>query len=66
MEEFKSVDDILNFAVQNEQEAVDFYAGLALQARNEEMKKVFTQFAQEEMGHKSKLLISRRPVSTPL
>jgi rubrerythrin len=56
MEEFKSVDDILNFAVQNEQEAVDFYAGLALQARNEEMKKVFTQFAGEEMGHKSKLL----------
>lgn len=56
MEEFKSVEDILDFAVQNEQEAVDFYAELAQQARNEEMKKVFTQFAQEEMGHKSKLL----------
>jgi rubrerythrin len=49
MKEFKSVEDILDFAVQNEQEAVDFYAGLAQQARNEEMKKVFAQFAREEM-----------------
>jgi rubrerythrin len=56
MKEFKSVEDILDFAVQNEQEAVDFYAGLAQQARNEEMKKVFAQFAREEMGHKSRLL----------
>ena len=56
MKEFKSVEDILDFAVQNEQEAVDFYAELARQARNEEMKKVFAQFAGEEMGHKSKLL----------
>ncbi|HRZ21240.1 MAG TPA: ferritin family protein [Bacteroidales bacterium] len=56
MKDFKSVEDILDFAVLNEQEAVDFYAGLARQARNEEMIKVFSQFAQEEMGHKSKLL----------
>jgi rubrerythrin len=56
MDEFKSVDDILNFAIQNEQRAVDFYAGLAGNARNEEMKEVFTQFAKEEMGHKAKLM----------
>jgi rubrerythrin len=56
MEEFKSVDDILNFAIQNEQNAVDFYTGLAAHARNEEMKEVFTQFAKEEMGHKAKLV----------
>ncbi len=56
MEDFKSMEDILNFAIQNEQEAVDFYAGLAKHARNEEMGKVFTQFAKEEMGHKARLL----------
>lgn len=56
MEEFKSMEDILDFAVQNEQEAVDFYTELARQARNEEMKKIFEQFAREEMGHKAKLL----------
>lgn len=55
MEEFKSVDDILDFAIQNEQNAVDFYTELAGHARNEEMKKVFTQFAGEEMGHKARL-----------
>ncbi len=56
MEAFKSVNDILDFAVQAEQEAVDFYAGLAQEARNEEMRGVFTQFAREEMGHKARLL----------
>ncbi|HNS17263.1 MAG TPA: ferritin family protein [Bacteroidales bacterium] len=56
MKAFTSVDDILDFAIQNEQEAVDFYASLAREARNEEMSNVFTQFAREEMGHKSRLL----------
>jgi len=56
MKEFSSVDDILDFAIENEQAAVDFYTRLAGNSRNEEMKKVFTQFAGEEMGHKARLL----------
>jgi rubrerythrin len=56
MKDFNSIDDILDFAIDNEQAAVDFYNELAGNSRNEEMRQVFTQFAKEEMGHKSKLL----------
>ncbi len=53
MKEFKSINDILDFAINNEQDAVDFYSQLASKSANEEMIKVFTQFAKEEMGHKA-------------
>jgi rubrerythrin len=49
MEEFKSINDILDFAIVSEQEAVDFYTKLSKQATNEAMKEVFLQFAKEEM-----------------
>ena len=55
MEEFKSINDILDFAIVSEQEAVDFYTKLSKQATNEAMKEVFLQFAKEEMGHKARL-----------
>lgn len=56
MKEFETIDDILDFAIQSEQNAVDFYSKLAQDSRNEEMKQVFVQFAKEEMGHKAGLL----------
>jgi rubrerythrin len=56
MKDFKSINDILDFAIQSEQEAVEFYSSLAPNTLNSEMKKVFEQFAYEEMGHKAKLL----------
>jgi len=56
MKDFTSIDSILDFAIDNEQGAVDFYTELAKNSRNEEMEKVFTQFAKEEMGHKARLL----------
>jgi len=56
MKDFTSIDTILDFAIDNEQGAVDFYTELAKNSRNEEMEKVFTQFAKEEMGHKARLL----------
>jgi rubrerythrin len=56
MKEFETIDDILDFAIQSEQNAVDFYSKLAQESRNEEMKQVFVQFAKEEMGHKAGLL----------
>lgn len=55
MKEFTSIDSILDFAINNEQNAVDFYTQLAGSSKNEEMIKVFTQFAKEEMGHKARL-----------
>jgi len=56
MEEFKSINEILEFAIASEQEAVEFYSGLAEQTKNTEMKTVFNQFAKEEMNHKSRLM----------
>ena len=55
MEEFKSVDDILDFAIKDEQRAADLYADLARRSRNKEIQKVFEQFSGEELGHKKKL-----------
>ena len=55
MNEFKSIDDALNFAIQSEQEAVDFYTNLANGSKNQAMREVFIQFAKEEKGHKKRL-----------
>jgi rubrerythrin len=51
-----TIDEILDFAIEREQEAVDFYTRLAAIAANPAMKEVFGQFANEERGHKAKLL----------
>jgi len=56
MKDFTSIETILNFAIDSEQQAVDFYTQLAGNSRNDEMTIVFTQFAKEEMGHKARLI----------
>ena len=55
MKTFSSIDEVLDFAMKSEQEAVDFYTALAEKMQNDEMKTVFLQFAQEEVGHKARL-----------
>jgi len=55
MKEFENVSDILDFAIDLEQNAVDFYTDLAGRSENEAMAEVFTQFANEEKGHKLRL-----------
>ena len=55
MKNFQNIDEILEFAIQSEQKAVEFYTRLAEEARIPAMKTVFLQFAKEEMGHKSRL-----------
>ena len=55
MEKFTSIDHILDFAIQQEQGAIDFYTKLASNARSEDMKDIFEQYAKEEVGHKAKL-----------
>ena len=56
MKEFSNINEILDFAIEEEQKAMDFYITLAAKATNEDMKLAFEEFAQEELGHKSKLL----------
>ena len=50
-----NLEEILNFAIEREQEAHDFYMDLAKKAERPGMEGLFTQFAREEMGHKQKL-----------
>jgi rubrerythrin len=51
----KTAEEILDFAIQKEQEAADFYTTLAGKSDLSHVKDIFLEFAKEEMGHKSKL-----------
>jgi len=50
-----SVDEILDFAINREQEAADFYSNLAEKASSAWMKDMLLSFNQEELRHKGKL-----------
>ena len=50
-----NADELLDFAIQGEQEAHDFYIDLADRVERPAMKKLLKQFAREEAGHKKKL-----------
>jgi rubrerythrin len=53
---FESIDKLLDFAIQKEQEAADFYQDLAAKMATGAMKQIFVDFSHEEMRHKEKLL----------
>ena len=53
--QFDSVEAVLDFAIQNEQDASDFYTELAAKMEKPYMKQAFEGFAAEERGHKAKL-----------
>ncbi len=55
MKEFNTINDVLDYAIREEQRAADLYAGLASRSRNREIQRVFEQFSKEELGHKKKL-----------
>ncbi len=55
MKTFDSLDEILDFAMNSEQEAVDFYTELADKQRNRQIRELFLEFAQEEVSHKARL-----------
>jgi len=57
---FKSVDQILDFAIKNEEDAAEFYTNLASKMDKPNMKKIFEEFALEEKGHKAKLLAVKK------
>lgn len=58
-----AIDEILDFAIGEEQLAADFYTRLAAATDRPAMQKVFTGFAQEELGHKAKLEAVKRGAS---
>jgi rubrerythrin len=55
MDKWQSIDDILNFAIGEEQAAYEFYTRLADQAPSPDMRATFENFANEEMKHKVRL-----------
>jgi len=56
MNKFSSIDELFDFAINEEHMAAEFYRKLADQQKNDWMKKVFEDFAKEELGHKAKLI----------
>ena len=51
-----TVDEILDYAIDQEQQAADFYADLANRAEKAGMKEILLDFAAEEQSHKDRLL----------
>ena len=51
-----SVDKILDFAIRQEEKAAQFYTELAEKMPHKHMKETLLGFAEEETGHKTKLL----------
>ncbi len=55
MDTFDSFVAVLDYAINKEIEANQFYMDLAKHMKNPAMSKVFEAFANEELGHKAKL-----------
>ena len=55
MDTFESFIAVLDYAIEKEVEANQFYVDLAKKMKNPAMSKVFEAFAKEELGHKAKL-----------
>lgn len=52
-----TVDKILDFAIGKEEEAAEFYTGLATKMDKPHMRDLFETFAGEERGHRAKLIL---------
>ena len=57
MRNFSSVDEILDFAIAEEEAAAEFYRQLSRKVSQSWMRRVFEDFAMEEIVHKQKLLL---------
>lgn len=65
MDTFESFIAVLDYAIEKEMEANQFYEGLAKQMKNPAMQKVFESFAKEELGHKAKLQAIKQGKAIP-
>lgn len=52
----ETLNDILDFAIEREQQAADFYSDLVDMVALDSMKETFAGFSREELRHKAKLL----------
>ncbi|UCD94469.1 MAG: ferritin family protein [Candidatus Zixiibacteriota bacterium] len=50
-----SINKVLDFAIEKEQDAADFYSDLSKKMEKKHMSEIFEQFALEEKSHKAKL-----------
>ncbi len=55
-----TVDEILDYAIDQEQQAADFYADMAKRSEKSGMKEIFQEFSREEERHRDKLLDVKR------
>ncbi len=55
MEKFSSTDEILDYAINAEQEAINFYSNLYNRTNSESMKLAYREFIVEEKSHRDKL-----------
>jgi rubrerythrin len=55
MDKFKSVDEILDFAIKREMEAIQLYSDLARKVQKPELRSALEGFIREELEHKEKL-----------
>lgn len=53
--EFKNLKDIINFAIEKEIEAADFYQEVSQEADSSEKKEMFVSFSKEEKKHQTML-----------
>lgn len=60
IEEFKTADDVLDFAIVKEQEAHDFYTYWAKKIDAQWIQDILNEFAQEELKHKEMLLKAKQ------
>jgi len=54
--EFRTIEDILDFAIQREEAAAELYASMAERVTRPEMREALLGFVAEEMRHKKRLL----------
>ena len=57
---FHSADEILDFAIEREEESFAFYSDLASGNRNARLRGMFEEFAREELAHKEKLIALKK------
>ncbi|PID78942.1 rubrerythrin [bacterium DOLJORAL78_65_58] len=55
MTDLNNLDEILDYAIAMEQQAVELYTDIAERATSEHNRRLFMSFADEERGHKLKL-----------
>jgi len=65
MDKFECFEDVLDFAISGEVEAIVFYQGLVNKAEEKWIKTIFEDFVKEEEGHKRKLEAIKKGKSFP-